>query len=221
MQRMAVIAGASGLVGQALLERLLAVRRYRRVVALVRRPLAIAHDRLVEAAADYDDLSAALGSIVDRDSTIDVFCCLGSTLRTAGSRAAFRRVDHDFVVALGRWALSVGARRLIVVSALGADPRSRVFYNRVKGETERDLRALGLPSLVLARPSLLVGDRTEFRLGERLAQLASRPLRALLPAAVRPIAAVDVAQAMLDAALQQQPPTIIESAAMQGAAGDA
>jgi uncharacterized protein YbjT (DUF2867 family) len=101
---------------------------------------------------------------------------------------------------------------------MGADPASALFYNRVKGETERDLAALGLPALVIVRPSLLAGQRPEFRLGERLALAASRPLRALLPASARPIDADDVAQAMIDAALAAAPPPLIESAAMQGAA---
>jgi uncharacterized protein YbjT (DUF2867 family) len=218
MQRSAVVAGASGLVGRELTGRLLGTPAYDRVIAPVRRPLAIAHDRLTEVDAAYDRLPAALAPHLSRRAPVDVFCCLGTTLRAAGSQAAFRRVDHDHVLALGRWARSAGARRMVVVSALGADPASGVFYNRVKGETERDLAALGLASLVIVRPSLLVGDRAEFRLGERLALLAARPLRALLPRAIRPVAAADVAQSMIDAALDDRPPPVIESAALHGAA---
>ena len=121
------------------------------------------------------------------------------------------------MLALGRWARGVRAHRMIVISAAGADAASRVFYNRVKGETERDLAALRLRSLVIVRPSLLSGQRDEFRLGERLALIATRPFRALIPAGVRPIAAADVARAMLDAALADAPPAVIDSAAMQGA----
>jgi uncharacterized protein YbjT (DUF2867 family) len=106
---------------------------------------------------------------------------------------------------------------MIVVSAAGADPASRVFYSRVKGETERDLAALQLQSLVIVRPSLLAGERDEFRLGERMALIATRPFRALIPAGVRPIDAAAVARAMLDAALADAPPAVIDSAAMQGA----
>jgi uncharacterized protein YbjT (DUF2867 family) len=218
MQRIAVVAGASGLVGCELTGRLLRTPAYDRVIAPVRRPLGIAHDRLTEVAAAYDRLPALLAPHLHRGTPVDVFCCLGTTLRTAGSQAAFRRVDHDYVLALGRWARSAGARTMVVVSALGADPASGVFYNRVKGETERDLAALGLASLVIVRPSLLAGDRAEFRLGERLALLATRPLRALLPRAIRPVAAADVAQAMIDAALDDRPPPVIESAALHGAA---
>jgi uncharacterized protein YbjT (DUF2867 family) len=108
---------------------------------------------------------------------------------------------------------------MVVISALGADAASRVFYNRVKGEAERDLAALALPSLVIVRPSLLSGERSEFRFGERAALALTAPWRGFIPARVRPIAAADVAQAMIDAALADRPPAVLESAAMQGAAG--
>lgn len=217
-QRTAVVAGPTGLVGRALVSRLLDGPHYRRVVALSRRPLEVHDGRLEVVDARYDALDAALAGIGAADRPLDVFCCLGTTLRAAGSQAAFRQVDHDYVVALGRWARKARARRVVVITALGADAESRVFYNRVKGETERDLLALGLSGLVFVRPSLLAGNRHELRVGERLALLATAPLRAWLPARVRPIAAVDVAHAMVDAALMARPPAILESAAMQGAA---
>ncbi|MGZ8274623.1 MAG: NAD(P)H-binding protein [Burkholderiaceae bacterium] len=217
-RRTAVVAGATGLVGRELVVRLLRERRYARVFALTRRPLSLTDSRLEVVDADFDNLSAMLSGVSD-DLPLDVFCALGTTIRAAGSEEAFRRVDHDYALALGRWARTAGAHRMVVISAIGADPGSRVFYNRVKGETERDLTALGLASLVIVRPSLLAGDRREFRAGERLALIATRPLRALLPAGVRPIAATDVAQSMLNAALAEAPPAVIDSAAMQGAAG--
>lgn len=220
-RRTAVVAGATGLVGRELIIRLLREPRYARVVALTRRPLSLADSRLAEVDAAYDRLPTLLGGVTGEDASVDVFCCLGTTLRAAGSEAAFRRVDHDYVLALGRWARTAGAHRMVVVSALGADAGSHVFYNRVKGEMERDLAALGLASLVIVRPSLLAGDREGFRLGERLALIATRPLRALLPARIRPVAAADVAQSMLNAALADAPAAVIDSAAMQGAAGTA
>jgi uncharacterized protein YbjT (DUF2867 family) len=214
--RHAVIAGASGLVGRALLARLLADPTITQVHALTRRPLP-PHARLVQCAADFDALDRSLAG-VPPEAAPDVYCALGTTIRTAGSQAAFRRVDHDYVLALGRWAVTARARCVLVVSALGADPHSRNFYSRVKGETEAALRALPLRALVIARPSLLAGDRAEWRLGERLALAATRPLRALLPASVRPIDADDVAAALIAAARQDTPPAILDSAAMQGAA---
>jgi uncharacterized protein YbjT (DUF2867 family) len=216
--RTAVIAGATGLIGGELVVRLLREPRYAPVVALSRRPLKLADGRLEVFAADYDHLDRRLKSVAAAGRPLDVFCCLGTTIRAAGSEAAFRRVDHDYVLALGRWAMAAHADRMVVVSALGADAGSRVFYNRVKGETERALAALGLPTLVLARPSLLRGKRSEFRFGERLALAVTRPIERFIPARARPIAAADVAQAMLDAALADAPPAVLDSSAMQGAA---
>jgi len=212
----AVVAGPTGLVGSTLLAMLLREARYRRVVALSRRSLG-PEPKLEVVAADYDRLDHVLGRATSADQPLDVFCCLGTTIGRAGSKEAFRRVDHDYVLALGQWASGARARRMIAISAVGADPASRVFYNRVKGEVERDLAALRLRSLVIVRPSLLSGQRDDFRLGERLALIATRPFRALIPAGMRPIAAADVARAMLDAALADAPPAVIDSATMQGA----
>jgi uncharacterized protein YbjT (DUF2867 family) len=215
----AVVAGATGLVGSALVERLLACADYTRVVALARRPLAAkANRRLITVGAEFNALEETLKSALADQPGLDVYCCLGTTIKQAGSESAFRRVDYEFVLALGQWARKHGARRLMVVSALGADPASRVFYNRVKGEMERDLRKLGLRSLTILRPSLLDGERPEFRPGEWLALAVTRPLRRLIPASMRPISAADVAQSMIDAALADTAPAVIESVAMQGAA---
>jgi uncharacterized protein YbjT (DUF2867 family) len=214
--RTAVLAGPTGLVGSRLLDVLLREPRYGRIVALSRQPLA-PDPKLEVFDADYDGLDHVLRGVALAGRPVDVFCCLGTTIARAGSKEAFRRVDHDYVLALGRWARGAGAHRMIVVSAAGADAASRVFYSRVKGETERDLTALGLASLVIVRPSLLSGHRDEFRLAERVALIAARPLQALIPAGVRPIAAADVARAMADAALADAPPAVIDSATMQGA----
>jgi uncharacterized protein YbjT (DUF2867 family) len=155
---------------------------------------------------------------VPGEAAPDVYCALGTTLKAAGSQAAFRRVDHDHVLALGQWAVRAGARRLLVVSAVGADAHAASFYSRVKGDTEAALRALPLRSLVIARPSLLDGARDQWRTGERLALAFTRPLRPLIPAALRPIGADDVAAALWQAAQQAEPPAVLTSAAMQGAA---
>ena len=206
------------MVGREVVRRLLAAERYGRVVALARRPIAVPDAIFVVATADFQRLDQVLAPATSGVADIDVFCCLGTTMRVAGSEEAFRRVDRDYVIALGRWAARVGARRMIVVSAIGADAASRAFYNRVKGETEHTLAALDLRSLVIVRPSLLSGERGEFRLGERVALAVAAPLRKLIPAKLRPISAADVAQAMIDAALAACPPGVVESAQMQGAA---
>ncbi|HTN50123.1 MAG TPA: NAD-dependent epimerase/dehydratase family protein [Burkholderiaceae bacterium] len=216
--RTAVVAGASGLVGRAVLRRLLRQPAYQSIVALTRRPLGL-DSRVREVPAHFDNLGNVLASVA-RTAVVDAYCCLGTTMKAAGSQAAFRRVDHDYVLAFGKWAAERGAHRLIVVSALGAAAGSPVLYNRVKGETEDALRGLRIP-LVLTRPSLLDGPRTEHRPGEALALALTRPLRRLLPAKIRPVSVEDVAQSMIDAALSSQPEPLVTSAAMQGAAARA
>ena len=215
--RTAVVAGASGLVGRELVARLTRTPAYGRVIALTRRALQLEHPRLVEAPARFDALDGVLAPLLPR-STVDAYCCLGTTIRSAGSQQAFRHVDHDLVLAFARWAASVPVSRLVVVSALGADAKSRVFYNRVKGQTENDLRAVAGSSLVLLRPGLLDGPRTERRWGESLALAMTRPVRTWLPASLRPVAVEDVAQSMIAAALAETVPAVLESAALQGAA---
>jgi uncharacterized protein YbjT (DUF2867 family) len=221
VQQLAVVAGASGLVGRELVVRLLRQTTYSRIVALTRRPLGIDNARLSEAPASFESLDPALSKAVSEPARLDAYCCLGTTISAAGSEAAFRTVDFDYVVAFGQWAVRHQAHRLVVVSALGADARSAVFYNRVKGETEKALRALAASTLVILRPSLLDGARRERRLGESFARALARPLRALLPAAFRPVRADDVAQSMIDAALMESAPDTIESAALHGAAARA
>ena len=217
-ERTAVVAGASGLVGTALLHRLLRQPEYGNIVALTRRPLG-AEPRVLEVPARFDALAAVLDPATQAAS-LDAFCCLGTTMKSAGSEAAFRRVDYEYVVAFAQWAKKRRARRLVVVSAMGADAGSSVRYNRIKGETEDELRALGVPLIVL-RPSLLDGPRVERRVGEAIALALTRPLRALIPATVRPISVDDVAQSMVDAALSPRLAPVVSSAAMQGAAARA
>jgi uncharacterized protein YbjT (DUF2867 family) len=218
MERTAVVAGASGLVGRELVARLLCTPAYRRTIALTRRSLGLEHPRYVEASARFDALDDVLAPLAPRSTPVDAYCCLGTTIRAAGSPQAFFRVDHDLVLAFARWAADAAVARLVVVSALGADATSRVYYNRVKGETENDLHAVLDSKLVLVRPSLLDGPRTESRWGETLALAVTRPVRAWLPATIRPVTIDDVAQSMIDAALADSPPAVLESAALQGAA---
>jgi len=219
-KRTAVVAGASGLIGRELLTRLAREPVYEHVVALTRRPLN-AGDRIVEVPAHFDKLGRVLAPLVPADATVDAYCCLGTTIRAAGSEVAFRRVDFDYVVAFGRWAAQRAVQRLVVITALGADAGSRIFYNRVKGQAEIALREMTGLTLTIVRPSLLDGPRPEWRVGEFLALAVSRPLRGLLPARVRPVRAADVAQSMIDAAQRADAPALIESADMHGAAARA
>lgn len=203
--RTAIVAGGSGLVGRALLALLLAELRYRQVHLLLRRAVddLPANDRLHRHLVDFDRLSDPM------PAAGDVYCCLGTTLKVAGSEAAFRRVDFDAVVEVARAARVRGAERIAVVSSLGANARSRVFYNRVKGEMEDAIQQLGYPSVVIAQPSLLAGDRAALgqppRLVEQWALHLLRPVIGLMPRKLRPIVAATVAQAMLQAVLDGRP----------------
>jgi uncharacterized protein YbjT (DUF2867 family) len=219
-KRTAVVAGASGLIGRELVTRLLREPVYESVVALTRRRLN-AGDRVIEVPAHFDNLERMLAPVVPAEASVDAYCCLGTTIRAAGSEMAFRQVDFEYVVAFGRWAAQRPVRRLVVITALGADAESRVFYNRVKGQVETALRELTGLALTIVRPSLLDGPRPEWRVGEFLALAVSRPLRGLLPARVRPVRAADVAQSMIDAAQRADAPALIESADMHGAAARA
>lgn len=201
-----LLAGASGLTGEHLLDRLLNEPTVAHVLAPSRQALA-RHPRLANPVGELSTLLAQLSGNFDT-----AFCCLGTTIKKAGSQTAFRAVDHDLVVAFAERARALGARHLVVVSALGADANSSVFYNRVKGEMENALRAQNWPQLTIARPSLLLGQRHEFRLGERLIA----PLARWIPGKYRGIEANTLAHALWRLALEEQDGTrVIESAQLR------
>jgi len=214
--RTALLAGATGLIGAALLARLREHADYRHTHVLLRRavPGLDADARITPHVVDFAQLPEPLPAVDD------VFIALGTTIRVAGSQAAFRRVDFDHVVATARAARAVGARRLAVVSALGADPASSVFYNRVKGEMQVAIAELGYESVVIAQPSLLIGDRSALgqptRAGEIWITRLLNPIMGLVPRGVRPIQANAVATALLAATLAAKPGVrILSSGDMQ------
>jgi uncharacterized protein YbjT (DUF2867 family) len=195
------ITGASGLVGSQLLALLLEDAQFGAVVSLGRKQIEISSPKLVQRVVAFTALD------VEGLAAPEVaFCALGTTIGKAGSQQAFRAIDHDAVLTFATAALAAGAHCFALVSSLGADPQSRIFYNRVKGETEADLRALGFESLVIAQPSLLLGDRVESRPAERAMIVASRVLGGVLtPFASRPIEARVVARALLAIAHDPKP----------------
>ena len=214
--RTALLAGATGLVGRALLSLLLASKHYRSVHVLLRRtpPDLKAGAKLEIHQVDFARLPATFPTVDD------VFIALGTTIKIAGSEAAFRQVDFDFVVNTARAARAAGATRLAVVSALGADAKSRVFYNRVKGEMQIAIAQLGYESVVIAQPSMLLGDRAALGQPARSSEIwAARlisPLGWIVPKGVRPIPASAVASALLAAILEAKPgPRVLKSGAMQ------
>lgn len=193
-RRTALVAGATGLVGGQILRGLLADDTVAAVHALGRRPPGVQHPKLTSHTVDF----AALPALPPHDET---YLALGTTIKVAGSQPAFRAVDFDANLAVAHAARAAGAKRVGLVSAMGADARSSIFYNRVKGELEDALAALGFDALVIARPSFLAGDRESLgqpvRGGEKLALRVSEWLRVLIPANYRSIAARDVAAALL------------------------
>ena len=204
------------MIGRALLPLLLRNEHYELVHVLLRRvPTDMAPTpRLRVHVVDFAKLPPTLPKVDD------VYIALGTTIKAAGSEAAFRAVDFDFVLNTARAAKAAGARRLAVVSALGADAHSRVFYNRVKGDMQTALAGLGYESLSIAQPSLLIGDRARLgqpvRAGEVWAARLLGPVMGLVPAAVRPIRAAAVASALLSANLAGRPGVhMLSSADMQ------
>ena len=216
--RTALLAGATGLVGRELLPLLLGSPRYTRVQVLVRPSswLIKPHPKLKVRSVDFTQLPTDLARVDD------VYIALGTTIKSAGSNEAFRAVDFDFVLATARAASAAGATRIAVVSALGADPKSRVFYNRVKGDMQSAIASIGFESVVFAQPSLLLGDRAALgqpaRSGEVWATRLLGPVMGLVPKGVRPIQAAAVARAMVDALVSgQRGVRILHSADMQDA----
>ncbi len=189
-QRSAWVAGGSGLVGRALLDVLLEAPEYARVLAVTRRPLGREHPRLANRITPFDRLETLLAGTPCQDA----FCCLGTTLRQAGSEAAFRAVDHDEVLRFARAARKAGAERFVFVSAVGADPTAKNFYLRVKGEAEAGLAALGFQALDLAQPALLLGgSRSDARPLETTARLFMPLANPFLGGSMKSYRGIDVA----------------------------
>lgn len=194
--RIALVAGSTGLVGRAVLALLLADVRYSAVHVVGRRAPDVQHPKLVV------HNTAALAGWTCPVPVDDVLICLGTTIKIAGSKAAFKAIDADAVVAVAKAAKAAGATRLAVVSAMGASPASGVFYNHVKGEMEAAVSALDFESIVIARPSLLAGDRhalqQQARGLEKLSLIAFKWLKPLIPDNYRSIDAGKVARAMVN-----------------------
>lgn len=198
-QKTAIVAGASGLIGRSLTQNLLNSNQYAEVIALVRNPLGISHDKYSELSIDFDRLD----SMDDFPKSHDVFCCLGTTIKKAGSKEAFYKVDFTYCYNLAERALKSGAERFFLVSAMGADKDSNYFYNRVKGELEDKISFLDYRTIYIFKPSLLRGNREESRPGEKFAQLITRIIPFIGPwKKYRPIHADKVADAMMKVAKQ-------------------
>jgi uncharacterized protein YbjT (DUF2867 family) len=195
----ALLVGASGLVGGHCLNFLLEEPSYARVTVLVRKTLSITHEKLVQHTVDFNDLTT-LGELFAVD---DVFCCLGTTIRKAGTQEAFRKVDFDYPVKIAALTQHCGANKFLLVSSLGADPHSRIFYNRVKGEVEEAIQKISFKAFHIFRPSLLLGKRREDRIGEKVGALVMSVLKNAMIGSLkmyRAIQARNVAKVMVSAA---------------------
>lgn len=207
----ALVVGATGLIGDILTHRLVESASYDRIFVLTRRPLPWQHPRLQEVPFNFDQPN---GLLVRADH---LYCCLGTTMKKAGSKEAFRKVDYQYPLDVARLGRENGASQFAIVTAMGANTQSSIFYNQVKGEVERDLSALNFPTLLIFRPSLLLGNRRENRLGEQIGEGFMRLFAPLIPAKYKAIEAAKVANAMLTT--MQQGLTgkhIFESDALQG-----
>ena len=174
----ATLIGSTGLTGSFLVRQLLADSAITKVISISRKSLKLSNAKLTEVLVS--DL-AELPSIESRIRGELYFCCLGTTIKTAGSKENFEKVDHTAIVTFAKVAKAHDAKSFTLVSAMGANARSKFFYNQVKGRTENDVKALGLRSLIIFKPALLIGPRHEFRLAESIATKTLVPLSQLLP----------------------------------------
>ena len=202
----ALLAGATGLVGSYCLRALLDEPRYERVIVVTRRDVGelAKSPRVTQLVTEF----ARLGDVRKRLVADHVFCALGTTIAKAGSQQRFREIDFEYPLKLAQLSRLNGARHFSIVSAIGASSRSPFFYSRIKGDVEDGLERMGWPSLVIVRPSLIAGERTEHRALERLGEKVLR----FAPAAWRPVPARDIAATMVRLALSEPPGVqVIES----------
>lgn len=202
----ATLIGATGLIGGHLLELLLQDNYFEQVRILIRRPLDLAHPKLEKKLVDFSDPESF--RIALEDSEV-IFCTIGTTQKKVkGDPEAYRQVDYSIAVHAARFGKETGCEKFILVSAVGANSKSRNFYLRLKGETEEAVQASGIPEVYILRPSLLLGNRKEFRFGEKLAGWLMRPVSFILPAKYRPVKALDVAKQMIQA-VKQSPKYVV------------
>lgn len=194
MAKTALLLGATGLVGSHLLEQLLNDARYETVVALTRRSLGQTHPKLRQEIIDFDQPDPA------KIKGDDLFSALGTTLRKAGSKEAQYKIDCTYPYEIGRIARDNGVQQYLLVSSIGADAQSSNFYLRTKGELEEKLKALNFKTFVSARPSFLLGQRKEFRLGEKIGIVLAQAFSFLIPKKYRGIQAGKVATALIELA---------------------
>ena len=202
----ALISGATGLVGSFLVKMLLEDGNYNKVKILVRKPIDLNHPALEQIIYDYEKPD------FEKLKADDVFCCLGTTIKKAGSREAFTKVDYEYPLQIAQATKDSGAQNFSIVTAIGSNSKSKIFYNKVKGEVEEKLQEIPFQSLHIHRPSMLLGPRKEFRTGEEVGKVIARLLWFLFPKRYRGIHASQVAGCMISKMKEAKPGLqIIES----------
>ncbi|WP_317129428.1 NAD-dependent epimerase/dehydratase family protein [Litoribacter populi] len=236
INRIAIVAGGSGLVGMQLLHQLFKHKEYDAVIAIGRRHLALKHSKLAQLEVDFDNLTKTdlveglrvddfggenqgiIAALESGEAEIHAFCSLGTTIKKAGSKDEFFKIDHDYVINFAKWTFQLGARKFLYVSAIGADQQSSFFYNQVKGQVEADLKLIKFSYLGIFQPSILLGQRKEVRVGEDVGKVVMKALTMVgLFRKYKPIQDSQVARAMIQHALKK-PKLVVEyisSKAMQ------
>ena len=197
----ALLLGASGLTGSLLLQQLLQDDYYKKVIVYTRKSLNIQHQKLQEMIIDFDTIDTAV-------EANDIFCCLGTTIKKAGSKTAFEKVDFDYPLKIAQLQKNAGSEKFLVITAMGASANSSIFYSMVKGKLEKQLQLLQFSSLYIFRPSLIIGNRKEKRIGERIALILSTIINPLLMGSLakyKSVTAAAIAKAMIFSAKQNKP----------------
>ena len=195
----ALVLGGTGLVGKDVVNLLLEDERYEKVTSLVRRKLPLEHKRLNQVKIDF----SRMDQWAEKFCASHLFCCLGTTIKKAKSKEMFEEVDYKYVIQAAKLLKKNGGKHFILVSAMGANSKSSVFYNKVKGRVEDDVLKFGPPQVTVVRPSLLLGPREESRLGEKVGEFFMKPLGFLLRGSLRQYAAIksiEVARKMIEKA---------------------
>ncbi|MFZ3591133.1 oxidoreductase [Bacillus sp. DJP31] len=202
-RKTALVVGATGLVGTELVKILVEAKEYEKVVVWVRKSTGMTNEKLEETIIDFDKIES-----YKLDKAKHVFCCLGTTIKKAKTKENFKKVDFDYPVSLAKRAKESDVSNFLVISAMGANEKSGIFYNAVKGQMEEELKRIGLKGLKIFRPSLLLGERNEFRLGEKIAEVVSKGIPFLFNGSLKkykPIYGSIVAKAMYKAAVEELP----------------
>lgn len=217
-EKTAALIGATGLIGSHLLKCLLDDDDFKTIRLLVRRPLEIRDPKVIVIVIDFEDKAAFKAGIAGCDA---VFCAVGTTSKKVkGDKEAYRKVDYDIPVNAARFCAETGCKQFLLVSSVGANSKGGNFYIKLKGEVEDLVQSISIPSVSIFRPSMLLGKREESRPMEAFAQAMSKSLSFLFPSKYHPIAAEDVAKAMVAASKQDKPGFLIyhfaEMKALQG-----